>query len=155
MKTRRWTLLDVSEDTRPPATVAGAGESLEHWLRQLGLEDIALERRFEGIALKQFRDATEADRACYQALVKLERKFTDLPRMAWIEENLKVTIYEFDTMQIAKKFGLLGGTPRVDRRGRPGVMFEPEKPFWVQADMEQGLGTNLCWRAGAMEWQRG
>jgi len=85
--------------------------------------------------------------------VRVERKFTSEPQIGWIEELLKVTIYEFDTMQIAKRFGLTGGTPRTDRHGRQCMVFAPEKPFWVRGEMEQGLGINLCWRAGGMDWQ--
>src|SRR5207245_8454031 len=94
-----------------------------------------------------------ADHACYQALVLVERKFTSAPEIKWLQERLKVTIHEFDTMQIVQKFGLLGGTPQVDRNGRRAVVLEPEKPFWVRGDMEQGLGVNLCWRAGGVEWK--
>jgi hypothetical protein len=153
-QTRRWTLLELAEDSAAPAQAKEPQASLEQWLKNLGLDTIRLEHRFEGVALKQFRDATLADRACYQALVQVERKFTSEPEIAWIEERLKVTIYEFDTMQIVKKFGLLGGTRQVDRNERPFMVFEPEKPFWVRGDMEQELGVNLCWRAGGMDWQR-
>jgi hypothetical protein len=86
-------------------------------------------------------------------LVLVERKFTSEPEIKWIQERLEIAIYEFDTMQIVQKFGLLGGTPQVDRNGRRSVVFEPQKPFWVRGDMEQGLGVNLCWRAGGLEWK--
>jgi hypothetical protein len=152
-QTRRWTLLEVAEETGA-AERKEARAASEQWLKDLGLYAIRAENRFEGVALKQFRDATLADRACYQALVLVERKFTSEPEIAWIDEPLKVTIYEFDTMQIVKRFGLVGGTPQIDRNARPCVVFEPEKPFWVRGDMEQGLGINLCWRAGGMDWQR-
>jgi hypothetical protein len=153
-QTRRWTLLELAEDADAPVQAKEPQASLEQWLKTLGLDTIRLEHRFEGVALKQFRDATQADRACYQALVQVERKFTNEPEIAWIEERLKVTIYEFDTMQIVKKFGLVGGTRQVDRNERPYMVFEPEKPFWVRGDMEQELGVNLCWRAAGMDWQR-
>ena len=56
-------------------------------------------------------------------------------------------------MRLVEKFGLLGGVPQVDRNGRKSMVFDPEAPFWVRADMEQGLGVNLCWRAGDAVWK--
>jgi hypothetical protein len=151
-QTRRWTLLELAEDT---VGRKHPHESIEDWLSELGLAEVAKEHRFESVALKQFRDATQADRACYQALVQLERKFTSPPEIRWIEQPLKITIHQFDTMQIVKKFGLEGGEQKLDRNGRPCAVFEPIKPFWVRGDIRQGLGANLCWRASVMDWQYG
>jgi hypothetical protein len=153
-QTRLWTVVDVAEEIGAVEPPKESQPSLEQWLDDLGLGSIRVDHRFAGVALKQFRDAQLADRACYQGLVQVERKFTSKPEIEWIAEHLKATIYKFDTMQIVKKFGLVGGTPYVDRHGRQGDVFVPEKPFWVRGDMEQGLGVNLCWRAGAMGWQR-
>jgi hypothetical protein len=153
-QTRLWTLLEVAEEIGGAAGDRPQEPSLEQWLEQLGLGAIRVDNRFAGVALKQFRDAQLADRACYRALVQVERKFTSEPEIEWIAEHLRATIYKFDTMQIVKTFGLQGGTPHVDRYGRPCDVFVPEKPFWVRGDMEQGLGVNLCWRAGGMGWQR-
>jgi hypothetical protein len=150
-QTKLWTLIELAEETDADAKVAPA-VPLEI-LTKLGLASIGTENRFEGVALKQFRDAKFADYACYQALVLVERKFISTPEIKWMPERLKVTIHEFDTMQIVQKFGLLGGTPQVDRNGRKSVVFEPETPFWVRGDMEQGLGVNLCWRAREVEWK--
>jgi len=151
-QTKRWTLIELAEETGAPNGKDTPG-ALEQLLTKLGLDSIRTNNRFEGVALKQFRDAKFADHACYQALVLVERKFTSEPEIKWIQERLEIAIYEFDTMQIVQKFGLLGGTPQVDRNGRRSVVFEPQKPFWVRGDMEQGLGVNLCWRAGGLEWK--
>jgi len=153
-QTRRWTLLELAEDTGAPEHPRESQESIENWLSELGLAAVAKENRFESIALKQFRDAAQADRACYQALVLLERKFTSAPEIQWIDERLRITIHQFDTMQIVKEFGLEGGEQKLDRNGRPCAVFEPIRPFWVRGDLRQGLGTNLYWRASVMDWQR-
>lgn len=153
-QTRLWTLLDIEEDTAA-APAPDPATSLDQWLGDLALDRIKAENRFSSIALKQFRDAEDADAACYQALVRLDCTFAAAPQIAWIRERLKVRIYEFDSMQLVKKFGLLGGDAQIDRSGRPSVVFAPEAPFWVRAAMEQGLGVNLCWRAASMEWERG
>jgi hypothetical protein len=42
-----------------------------------------------------------------------------------------------------------------NRFGRNALIFEPIKPFWVRGAMTQGPGSNLCWRAGTMDWQPG
>ena len=153
-QTRRWTLIELAEDTGAPKKPEESRESIAAWLEKLGLAAMAQKQCFESIALKQFRDASDANRACYQALVSLEREYTGLPDIACIQEQLEITIHEFDTMQIAKKFGLEGGREKTDRYGRQYFVFEPIKPFWVRGEMQQGLGTNLCWRAGIMDWQR-
>jgi hypothetical protein len=33
-------------------------------------------------------------------------------------------------------------------------VFLPVRPFWIRGDVVQGLGVNLCWRAGGPDWQR-
>jgi len=153
-QTRLWTLIELAEDLASPARPRATEASIEQWLKELRLDSIRPEKGFQSVKLKQFRDAKHPDLACYQALVQLEHKFTNEPEIKAIREQLKVMIYEFDSMQIVKKFGLLGGSPAVDRHGRPCIVFEPEKPFWVRAEIEQGLGINLCWRADGMDWQR-
>ena len=150
-QTKRWTLIELAEEGAADAREAPAVPM--EFLTRLGLASIKSESRFEGISLKQFRDAEFADRACYQALVLVERKFTSEPEINWIPERLNITIHEFDTMRIVQQFGLLGGTEHVDRNGRKSTVLEPETPFWVRGDMEQGLGVNLCWRAGEVAWR--
>jgi hypothetical protein len=152
-QTRRWILIELGETTSAPAKREKTHEAIDGWLQQLGLATMAHKRSFESIAHKQFRDASDASRACYQALVALERKYTRVPETRWIHERLEVTIHEFESMLIAKKFGLEGGRAKINRYGRPCLVFEPIKPFWVRGEMQQERGTNLCWRAGSMDWQ--
>lgn len=152
-QTRRWTLLEIAHDLGASKDSKESAGSIEDWLKKLGLATIAEDGSYESIAHKQFRDAKDANQACYQALVSLERKFPDASEPHWIQERLKVVIREFDTMEIVKKFGLTGGQEETDRNGHRYVVLEPVKPFWLRGDMTQSLGTNLCWRAGVMDWQ--
>jgi hypothetical protein len=154
-QTRRWILIDLDHDVSASEPSAHAPEPIDEWLEKLGIAAMAQNRRFEMVAHKQFRDATDASRACYQALVALDQEYTSLPEIAWIRERLQVTIHEFDSMQIAKKFGLQHGREVTDRFNRKSLAFEPIKPFWVRGAMRQGAGNNLCWRAGTMDWQPG
>jgi hypothetical protein len=108
-QTRRWTLLEIAHDLGASKDAKESADSIEDWLKELGLATIAEDGSYESIAHKQFRDAKDANQACYQALVSLERKFPDASEPHWIQEKLKVVICEFDTMEIVKKFGLLGG----------------------------------------------
>jgi hypothetical protein len=153
-QTRRWTLIDLDAAAAPPSPPAAPSDELPEWLNELGLAGIAAEQKLTGLSLKQFRDAQFADHACYQALVQVERTFDAQPEFAWIREPLRISIHEFDTMQIKDTFGLLGGVFHPGPDGRKRDVFVPERPFWIRGDMEQSLGVNLCWRAGAMEWQR-
>ncbi len=148
-QTRLWTLIELTEDTGA-AHRAHAQEPLDQWLKELRLDSIRADKRFQSLTLKQFRDASLPEYACYQALVQVERQFPNEPEMESIGEHLQVTIYEFESMQLVKRFGLLGGTKGKDHKGREYTVFKPEKPFWVRGDMEQGLGVNLYWRAGGM-----
>jgi hypothetical protein len=153
-QTRRWTLLEIAHDGGALESAEEFAGGIQGWLKELGLKSIADDRSYESIAHKQFRDATDASKACYQALVSLERKFPNAPEIDWIEEKLKVVIHEFDTMEIVKKFGLKGGFQTTDSNHHKHVVLEPVKPFWVRGEMTQSRGTNLCWRAGLMDWQR-
>jgi hypothetical protein len=152
-QTRRWTLLEIARDLSAAKEGKESPGPIQDWLTQLGLESVAKHGSYESIAHKQFRDAKDSNKACYQALVSLERKFPDTPEIEWIQEKLKVVIHEFDTMEIVKKFGLKGGYQTTDSRNHKHVVLEPVKPFWMRGDMTQSLGTNLCWRAGVMDWQ--
>jgi hypothetical protein len=152
-QTRRWTLIELAEDSSASRNSSAEDRTIEDWLKELGLATMAQTRRFQSIAHKQFRDATDANRACYQALVALEREFAEPAEIEWIREQLEITIHQFDSMQIAKKFGLEGGIEKVDRNGRRSLIFQPAMPFCVRGGMKQSLGTNLCWRAGTMNWQ--
>jgi hypothetical protein len=151
-KTRRWKLIDLDQQVSAARETQPASESIDEWLEKLGLAAMAKNRRFKIITHKQFRDATDAERACYQALVALEQEYAAMPEIKWIDEHLRVTIHEFDSMQIASKFGLRHHGDATDPLGRKSLVFEPVKPFWVRGAMKQGLGDKLCWRAGTMDW---
>ncbi len=89
-QTRLWTLIEVAEETATGVPVVqreASQASLAQWLEDLGLNDIRADNRFTGVALKQFRDAQFADRACYQALVEVERKFTSRPEIHSLDET--------------------------------------------------------------------
>ena len=152
-QTRRWTLIELAEDSSASTNRNAGDREIEDWLQELGLATMAQNRCFQSIAHKQFRDATDANRACYQALVALAREFSEPSKIEWIREQLEITIHQFDSMQIAKKFGLEGGREKTERDGRRCLVFQPARPFWVRGEMKQTLGTNLCWRAGTMDWQ--
>src|SRR6202042_940142 len=76
-QTRRWTLIELAEDSSASRNSSAEDRTIEDWLKDLGLATMAQTRRFQSIAHKQFRDATDANRACYQALVALEREFAE------------------------------------------------------------------------------
>jgi len=149
-QTRRWTVLGLAAGA---GVTRASAQSLAPWLKQLGLGQIAAAHQYESVALKQFRDATLADRACYQALVSLKRRFSAPPKSGWIDQPLRVSLFDFDTMNLVKTLGLLADPPIAGPDGRPHHKIEPVKPFWVSGAITQDRGDNLCWRAGAMDWQ--
>ncbi len=123
-------------------------------LARLGLASVVNNRRpdenpgFDMVGLKQFRDASEADRACYQALVKTRRAFDGTPKVNLLKNRIRLTIREFDTIKLVESFGLQGGS-----QSGPKYTFDVENPFVVTGGFDQTGGENLCWRASTMKWR--
>ncbi len=146
-----WTLLGVGRTE----SKAGAQADAAKWLDKLGLGSISSEKGFDLVGLKQFRDARFANRACYQALVKVCRVFDGTPKIAFLSGSIRIDIHKFDTMDLVATFGIaVGSQTKEGRFQRPRHSVEAVNPFMVSGGMRQLLPENLCWRAGAMDWQR-
>ncbi len=149
---RLWTLLGVGS---AGATTAPLPE-IKAWLSKLGLGSISAAAGFETVGLKQFRDACLANKACYQALVSERRVFDQNLKIDFLPESIRIDIHKFDTMDLVATFGITGGSEEAQGRfRRPCYSVDAVNPFRVSGGMRQSPPENLCWRAGAMAWQRG
>ena len=104
------------------------------------------------LTLKQFRDVSDPDCACYQALVRGGRLIEHVYDVREIEERLHLRLHRNPALAIADRLGLqikhteTTGTAVVD-------VIQPVRPFWARLSLREDLGENLSWRTGA-QWQR-
>jgi hypothetical protein len=129
----------------------GARASSFDRVRALALAMMSGELPLSSLALKQFRDASQTDRACYQSVVLGRQRIKRLYEVHEIEKPTHVLITRFPTQPVKDLLGL-----RVKRRqfGKEGMVeaFEAIRPFWLRADLSEELGQSLYERAGPTDW---
>jgi hypothetical protein len=104
------------------------------------------------INLKQFRDAEHPTKACYQAVVEVEREITQVHHIEEIETALHVRIHRYPTQPIVDTLGLVSVTEEVSPGGVLVHVMEPVRPFWMKVSLKEHLGRNLFVRAGSGVW---
>ena len=164
-------LLEIS--SRDDGSVAGQWESRENpieWAEKLRLEletkkrtaeehldeynrarSLALEILGNQVpvalyTLKQFRDAADPGKACYQSLVRVSRIFDEIFDIREIEETLRVRIHDFPSLPLVETLGIVANPIREDGTG---VTFETQaiRPFYIRATITEELGEQLDRRA--------
>lgn len=122
-------------------------------LRALTVELLANEEPLNEVSLKQFRDASDPNRACYQAIVLTQRRIEDVYEIKEIEEPMHVRIHQYASQPIAELLGL-----KVKSREITGlaevVDLQPIRPFWMRVSIKQELGKDLCWRIDTTKWSK-
>jgi hypothetical protein len=106
---------------------------------------------FPFYTLKQFRDADQPDRACFQALVSLDRRLHNITDVREIEERLFVQIYDWPSQPIVQELGLVVKN-QVTINGIQVHQLEPMRPFWVTGSITEELGVQHAVRAGGTKW---
>nr|WP_298897638.1 hypothetical protein [uncultured Altererythrobacter sp.] len=110
-----------------------------HILPNLGLvEDLvslAIHEEVPAVFLKQFRDARDGTRACYQAVVEADCKVTAFNGGGLLDGTFEAVAAEFDSFPIASCLGL-------DPKG-----VKCEFPFWVNLDFDT-TPAKIIWEAG-------
>ncbi len=86
------------------------------------------------VSLKQFRDAAQPDRACYQAIVSTEFHIDKWYQCAALPGKFAARILREDSMPIVEAFGL-----KVNEDG----LIETQQPFVMTYDTTVTTGTNL------------
>ncbi len=105
------------------------------------------------VMLKQFRDVARPDRACYRALIEVEQRLVHVERIEEITGPLEVTIFDYESMPIARVLGLVHRSSGYHEGLRCRKM-EPVRPFWVTAMIREELGKNLAEQRRDLSWVR-
>lgn len=120
--------------------------------RALTLEVLSNGRPINLVTLKQFRDATDPQTACYQSLIQLGRVIDRVYDLQEIETPLHVRIHDYPTQAIVESLGLVPKT--TDASGTERVYtLEPVRPFWMRVDLREDLGRTVCRRDSANTWR--
>jgi hypothetical protein len=119
--------------------------------RALSIELLGSEQSFSLYTLKQFRDANDASKACYQALVRVPRKLSEVSDVCEIEKTLTVRIYGYPHLDIVKDLGL--DAMPLDNRAA-GIVYSMQgfRPFYIRADIYEPHAECLLSRSGTSQW---
>jgi hypothetical protein len=103
------------------------------------------------VVFKQYRDAADVDRACYQAAVHTTRSITSIYDMREIEQAVHVRIRQFPGHPIVEALGLV--VKSVDSIDGSVVQnLQPIRPFWMRIGVKEELGKVIAWRAADEAW---
>jgi hypothetical protein len=121
-------------------------------LMALALEPLANGEYLNSVALKQFRDSWEPNKACYQSLVLTRRSISHIFDCREIDEQLHVRIARYPTQPIVERLGLR--VKWTDSRSDIATVdvLQPIRPFWLKVALNQGPTQNLSWRAETARW---
>jgi len=119
--------------------------------RALSLELLGNQTPFSLYTLKEFRDATDPNRACYQSIVRVPRVLGEVFDVREIEETLAVRIFGYPSMNIVEELGLKAN--RLDS-ACAGIAYAMQglRPFYIRTTLREPLGERLMWRAGRSPW---
>lgn len=111
----------------------------------------------ERLMLKQFRDAEDPDRACYQALVLEPWSLLadkPAPRTTWFRRERLVHVYRYPSLPLVQSLGLItrGIRPPREPEGAIADVLEARHPFRTRLGLEIGLGQELSYTAGFLPW---
>ncbi len=117
--------------TREQASEIAAGQAL-------ALEILARGAPLNRLLLKQYRDAADFDRACYQAVVHTQRRINRVHAIREIERPPHVALHRLANYPIVETLGL---KIKHTRPGRAVVDYlEPVRPFWMRVGVTEDLG---------------
>jgi hypothetical protein len=119
--------------------------------RALSLELLGNRAPFCLYTLKQFPDVSDPNKACYQALVRVPRKVTDLSNLLEIEETISVRIFGYPDFDIVEELGLQA--LRLEER-TTGIVYCTQglRPFYIRGTIDEALGECLLRRSGISPW---
>ena len=120
--------------------------------KALALEVLGHGAPINWLVLKQHRDATEVDKACYQALVCTARSITRIYDIREIESRVHVRVHRCAGHPLVQTLGLK--VKSVDS-GASGVIenLQPLRPFWMRISAKEDLGQIVAVRRDDGTWQ--
>jgi hypothetical protein len=120
--------------------------------KALALELLAHEAPINWINLKQYRDAADMERACYQAAVHTTRSITRIYDIREIEHSVHVRLHRLSGHPIVEALGLEVKSVN-SHEGQVVANLQPVRPFWMRVALKDDLGTVIAWRAADERWQ--
>jgi len=144
----------LKDDLRSKRDASSESPSTFDKARALALAVLGQERSVHVLTMKQFRDAEHPTKACYQAVVEIDREIKHVHHIEEIESSLHVRIHRYPTQPIVETLGLVSMSEEVSRGGVLVHVLEPVRPFWMKISMKEHLGKNLFVRAGSSGWHR-
>lgn len=120
--------------------------------RAFALQVLLRQRPLRMLTLKQFRDADDPTKACYQAAVEIQREITSVQDIEEIESGLYVRIQQYPTVPIVERLGLISVREEYEEGGVVAHVLEPIRPFWMRVSLREHLGRNLFVRTGLGDW---
>ncbi len=98
---------------------------------------------FDWLVLKQYRDAEDIEKPCYQALVRSKRTITHIYDAREIETPVHIRIHRSPLFPIVDRLGL--AVKSIDSiNGAVIERLQPWRPFWVRLSVDQQLGEVLA-----------
>jgi hypothetical protein len=104
--------------------------------------------------LKQYRDARQVGRACYQAVTAMPWYVEKGYELAPIEPSVKIRLAMTPAYPIAQ---ILGLAVQSEEHTGPRLfqIIEPQGAFRLRAHLREELGRTLCWRTHEGRWLPG
>jgi len=124
----------AEDRARKDRALGGAVEAVQ----AMALEILARGAPLNRLSLKQYRDAADFDRACYQAVVHSQRRIERVHAIGEIAPTPRIALHRLASYPIVEMLGLRvrqthSGTSVVDE-------LEPVRPFWLRASVGEDLG---------------
>jgi hypothetical protein len=130
---------DLVDDLKRKTWLASTQvEQVKH-VKALALEILAHKAPINRLTLKQYRDANDIDRACYQAAVHTERSITRIYDVREIEQRVHIRVHRIPGHPIIELLGLKHKTVE-SAEGNVVDTLQPIRPFWMNVAIKEELG---------------
>ncbi|HVZ06304.1 hypothetical protein [Rhodopila sp.] len=137
-----WGRHMVADLKRKARIAFGHGKEINA-VKAMALEILAHRAPVNRLTLKQYRDAADMDRACYQAAVLTERSIMRVYDMREIEQRVHVRINRVPGHPIVDALGLrVKSVTSLD--GNVTDNLQPVRPFWMRIGIREALGKTLA-----------
>jgi hypothetical protein len=111
-------------------------------VKALALEVLGRQTPMNRLTMKQYRDAGDMDRACYQSVVLTERTLTQVYDIQEIERRVHVRIDRVPGHPIVESLGLKVKSVE-SRDGNLVEILQPIRPFWMHVAVKEALGRTV------------
>jgi len=152
----KWGSRDGAKPCEPPPADSPT-QGLRDEFLSMACELLRGDRRLQVLTLKQFRDAEDPRRACYQALVLEPWKLALLNGMKQLdtEKRMEVLVYQYPSLPLVETLGLCSGPVRAPekRQGAIAHVLKPECPFRIDLSLELHLAEAMSHAVGFLPWE--